>query len=89
MTILISVVEREIEVRTFPNINDAQQTMLAEYLTAISGYIDEIPDTSEFDFNNIDTMNEICSDDCQIGTASAWVNDGPNHDNYDWKIVEL
>ena len=28
------------------------------------------------------------TDECEISTWWAWVNDGPNHDNYDWKIIE-
>ena len=28
-------------------------------------------------------------DDSYIGEWYAWVNDGPNHDNYDWKILGL
>ena len=35
-----------------------------------------------------ETVNNRAAEN-DISEWWAWVNDGPNHDNYDWKILEI
>ena len=34
-------------------------------------------------------INTYGYEDSEITEWYAWINDGPNHDNYDWKIVDV
>ena len=71
--ILIEVVEREIEMIEFDTFKDAQDAMKEAYDELAEEYYDGHPEEDEAD----------------IKETYAWLNNGPNHDDYDWKIFEI
>ena len=75
--ILISVCEREIMTEQFQSLEDAQDCMHKEMIDA--------GDIPEDIFNH----SEYDDGDFGFGKYSAYVNDGVNHSNYDWSIVEI
>ena len=92
---LIECVEREIEGRRFPSIAEAQQTMFKCYMETLLG------GEKEFKQSHYATMRfpeclphlnydeDVMCSEHTINERWAYINDGPNHDNYDWKILEL
>ena len=74
---LISVREREILTEKFPSLKAAQKAMHEEM--RIQGKIsEEIFQEEEFDDGS-----------CGFCSYQGYVNDGLNHDNWDWLIVAL
>lgn len=77
MYMLISVYERNIFTELFGTLENAQVRMHEEMI-ADAGVSKDIFCEEEYD-----------DGDCGFDTYSAYVNDGKNHDNYDWLIVQL
>lgn len=78
MYLLITVVEREILVEQFKTYEAARAQMLKEL----------------YEFGRIDpadcTESETeCDEEFGYGQWTAYVNNGVNHNNYDWRIVSL
>ena len=79
MFLLISVCSREIFTECFETYNDAHKTMIDEVREAARVDLDEIDfDEAEYD-----------DGDVGIGEWCAYVNDGINHDDFDWMIVDV
>ncbi len=74
---LISVCGREILTELFPTIQDAQRTMHQE-MEEWGGV-----DSSVF------TATELDGGDFGFGPYGGYLNDGANHDDYDWLIVQV
>lgn len=87
--ILVSVVAREISVNEYDSIKEAQKAMYS-YFCMTSGLGDEDFDDDFFSDNDSDEYINGMYEDSEVGidSMSAYVTDGPNHDNYDWKIIE-
>lgn len=80
--LLISVCEGEIVTERFRYIEEARKCMLAELADAAEVAQEDFPDKSEYE--NVDyEWGYSLFDDC------AYVRDGVNHDNYDWRIIKL
>lgn len=75
--ILISVCEREILTELFDTIEEAQETMHREMVE----WGKVLPD--------VFVETEYDSPDFGFGEYGAFVNNGCNHNNYDWLIVDL
>ena len=75
---LISVFGREILTERFESLADAQKTMHEEMVQ--NGKVPE----EIFDGND-----EYENYECGFGEFCAWANDGVNHDDCDWLIVQL
>ena len=94
---LTEVVEREIEIIPYGSFKDAQTAMFEAYMnTYCNGepYNDIIDDyrneDGTVDLENDDLLDIISAPyEAEIDTTSAYINDGPKHDNYDWKIIEI
>lgn len=93
--VLAECVEREITMTRFPSVKAAQEAMYKYFMEtamgaeqfAASEYAGmKFPECLE-ELKNDPVFNEI--DDADITAMSAYVNDGPNHDNYDWYIQEV
>lgn len=78
--LLITVEEREISTEFFSTFEDAKAEMMKQFAECFS---DE--DRSEFDFEDA----EYYGDEYGWNETSACLNDGPNHSNFDWKIIEI
>lgn len=74
---LISVCDREILTEIFPTLAEAQD-MMHEEMCQWGRVPKEIFLEKEYDDGN-----------CGFGEWSGYANDGNNHANYDWLIVEL
>ena len=74
---LISVCEREILTEMFDTVEEARETMHREMIEQ-----GKVPDDI---FDNI----EYDDSDCGFGEWSAYANDGVNHADFDWLIVDL
>lgn len=74
---LITVIDREILSEQFETKEEAHHQMISELASYAS--IDEA------------TLTEVEYDDGEMGYGEdcAYLNDGPNHDNYDWRIIAL
>ena len=75
---LISVCERDIMTEIFDSKEKAQTTMHEEMVKW--GKVPEEIFQEEIEYDD---------GDCGFGEWSAYVNDGVNHDNYDWLIVAI
>lgn len=75
---LITVIEREILTEQFETKKAAKTQMLKELALYSQEDVDELLTTSVFDDGKMG-----------FGEDSAYLNDGLNHDNYDWRIVAL
>lgn len=75
---LITVIEREIFTEIFPTHREAREKMITE----MKEYGAEIP-------NECSEKEYECDDEFGFSEWSAYLNDGNNHDNYDWLIVAL
>lgn len=78
--ILITVVEREISTAFYLTLEEAKKEMLNQFAECFS---DE--DRCEFNFEDA----YYYGDEYGWTETSAWLNDGPNHSNFDWKIIEI
>lgn len=91
--VLIESVEREISAERFPNIKAAQTEMFKRYVHVSGGvkFEDSAYAGKQFPecLSELREDEEMCGDDAYINKMSAYVNDGPNHDNYDWVIREV
>lgn len=89
--ILVEVCERDITVEQFPTVEEAQKEMLKRYVSV--ALREEYERTRYATMPFQDCFNEVsehlCDSDSHLNAMSAWVSDGPNHDNYDWKIERL
>jgi hypothetical protein len=72
--LLISVFEREIYAELFNSFEDAQNKMQEEFNAHVR----------ESQLGDIFEDNE-----CYLGLNYAWITDGVNHDNYDWRINKI
>lgn len=71
--ILIAVAERDIFTEEFETLEKAQEEMRKQVIESCK-----------------DELEEYIDDDMAcIKDMFAWVTDGLNHDDYDWKIIEL
>ena len=72
---LISVADREIMTEYFDTLKEAQARMREEMLDSGLDSLDDIEDKG--------------NGDCGCDDFSAWLNDGNNHMDFDWKIIDL
>lgn len=75
---LITVAEREIMTEQFDTFNEARARMMKELCEC--GNIDPTDCTEE---------ESECNSDFGYCKWNAYVNDGVNHGNYDWRIVKI
>ena len=71
--ILIAVAERDIFTEEFETLEKAQEEMRKQVIESCDNELKEFID----------------DDMASIEDMFAWVTDGLNHDDYDWKIIEL
>lgn len=77
MYLLISVYGRNIFTEKFASLEDAQEAMHKEMIEQ-----GKAPD-------DIFGFEEYDDGECGLGKWSGYANDGLNHEDYDWLIVEL
>lgn len=77
--LLVTVEEREISTTLFSTFEEAKEEMIKQFAECFTE-----EDRSEFDFENACYYDEYGWDE-----TSAWLNDGPNHSNYDWRIIDI
>lgn len=95
--VLAETVERETDIIPYSEFKDAQIAMFEAYMNTYcngESYNDIIDDyrneDGTIDLENDDLLDIISAPcEAEIDATSAYVNDGPNHDNYDWKIIEI
>ena len=93
--VLAECVERDITMTRFPSVKAAQQAMYTQYMETVFG-AEEFARSEYAGKEFPECLEEIKDDpilyeagDAEIFAMSAYVNDGPNHDNYDWSIQEV
>lgn len=79
MYMLISVVERDIQTEMFKNLGLAREEMRRQFTNACKGLVDDYIEDCMAELH--DKYNDI--------EHFAWVTDGANHDDYDWKIIKI
>lgn len=83
---LITVCDREISTEIFPKFDDARKEMKTQFMECFNvTHFVSMQDDDDIDFEK-DCYSD---DDYGWGKTSAWYNEGPNHADYDWKIVEI
>lgn len=82
--LLVSVAESEITVSGYETHKEAWEAMCNELEKKC-----DIPLTKYFGVDEIETGKDYEADDGKLQYNEARYNDGPNHCNYDWKIVEI
>lgn len=78
---LITVIDREILTEQFSSLKEAQGTMHEEMITQ-----GKVPEEL---FEAGLEENESEDRDCGYEPYGGYANDGINHADYDWRIVEL
>ena len=94
--VLAECIERDISMIRFPTLKDAQQAMFQCYLETLLGG-KEAFDKSEYAkmsfpecIPEIQKNEELFAEEyAEITPMWAYITDGPNHDNFDWKIEEI
>lgn len=94
--VLAECIERDIQMMRQPSLQEAQQTMFDCYMETVLGSKEAFQNSDYANKKFPDCLEEIQKDPevfgegyAEITAMWAYVNDGPNHDNYDWKIEEL
>ena len=80
--LLISVCDGEIITERYRRLEDAQKSMLEELCDASRQTMEDIPDEKEYEDEDYE-YGYSCVDNC------AYVREGVNHSNYDWRIIKL
>ncbi len=82
----VNVFDREIPTpQIFYTYEEAEAEMRKDFLKVAE--IADDPIINGVDYSTPGTY--FSDDDCEIGVGSAWVNDAPNHENWDAKIFEF
>jgi hypothetical protein len=95
--ILAECVERDIDMTPYTTLKEAQEAMFSAYKDTLERIGINIKTNIEKYLNtkNTYTFTKDTSDEIHDGSeydidnTSAWINEGPNHDNYDWIIKEI
>ncbi len=82
--LLISTADRESGIEGFDTYEEAWACMRNEMEKACGCPLNEY-----FDVAEVLPKSRHESDDGGISEASAWLNDGPNHADYDWEIIHV
>lgn len=80
--LLISVCDGEILTERYRRLEDAQKCMLEELCDASRQTLEDLPDEKEYEDEDYE-YGYSCIDN------SAYVREGVNHSNYDWRIIKL
>lgn len=85
---LITVCDREISTEIFPKFDDARKEMKTQFMECFNiTHFATMQDADKIDFDKDCYFDD---DECNgWDETSAWYNEGPNHANYDWQIVEV
>ena len=80
----------------FPTLKDAQQAMFQCYLETLLGGKEAFDKSKYAKMNFPECIPEIQKNEelfakeyAEITPMWAYITDGPNHDNFDWKIEEI
>lgn len=80
--LLISVCDGEIITERYRRLEDAQKCMLEELCDASRQTLEDLPDEKEYEDEDYEYGYSYI-DNC------AYVREGVNHSNYDWRIIKL
>lgn len=76
--LLVTVVDREISTELFSSFEKAKEELIKQFLEYVT-------DANAFNIK----ITSFFGTEYGWDETSAYVNDGPNHSDYDWKIVEI
>lgn len=83
--ILLSTADRETTITEYNTHQEAWAAMRDEFQKAVSCPLEEFFRTDEV----VQSRSYSAYMDGELSADSAWLNDGPNHEDFDWKIIHI